>query len=82
VLAGDGFDVRHDFVTCCRIKTACWLIEEENTRGGDELRCDADSSFLTTTQTFSEGSSDEGVTLCLQTKLTQEALHAAFQFLL
>nr|GMD10029.1 protein EXORDIUM-like 2 [Ipomoea batatas] len=51
MLSCESHDSAHYMVRCCAVKPACWFIEKKNLGSHQDLRADAHSSFLPTTQT-------------------------------
>ena len=74
VLHSKGFDKGHDLETGRRVQTACRLVEKENFGGRDKLARDACTTLLATTDTLSNGRSNQGFGLVLDSERFQQGL--------
>jgi hypothetical protein len=64
----DLFDVVHHLPTGSRIKTAGGLIQEQDLRGSDQLSGDTGTALLPSTNTLSNGGSNNSMCLISQAK--------------
>ena len=66
--------------TSCRVKTACGLIQEKNLGSSNELACNTDSTFLSTTDTLPDRSTDDAVGLLSQAKGFYKSVDSSHTF--
>lgn len=75
VLLRNVLDEGDDLERSSRVQTRSWLVQEQKLRAGDELRCNAYTTLLTTRDTFPDWGTNEGVGLSLKTKGSDECLN-------
>ena len=82
VLCSKVFDEGHHFETGRGVQAACWLVKKENLGSRNELTSDTHTTLLTTTNTFSNGRSNQGLGLVSYTKGIEQELYAVQTLLL
>ena len=73
----DGFDVRDNLKTSCRIKTTGRFVQKENFGCSDQSTCSTNSSLLSTTDAFANGSSNDRVSLSNQAKSSDQSINSS-----
>ena len=63
VPSGNVAQVVDHLPTGCRVETARRFVEEKKLWAGDELTCDADTTFLAARNALANGGADDGIGL-------------------
>jgi len=79
VASGKVSKERYDLEAGCRVEAARRLIQVEDFRAGDQLRGNADSTLLASTEAFLQGCANECVTLVLQAERLNKMIHSMLQ---
>lgn len=72
----DGLDVIHNFITGSRIQPTSRLIKKENLRICNKCAGHAQPLFLTSTKTFLEGCTNNGVCMCMHTETAKQIINS------
>lgn len=80
ILFGYLLDEGNNLPTRSRVKATCGLVQEENLGSSNKLTSNTDPSLLSSTDTFSNGSSNNSICLLSETERLDKSINSSHSF--